>query len=816
MPEETHKPSMPQSSGKLHHLSATKLALLAKQAYAQVEEVLHAEPIAVIGMGCRFPGGADNPQAYWDLLCRATDAIGETPADRWDAGAYYADDFAAPGKMNTRRGGYLPAVDGFDAAFFEISPREAERMDPQQRLLLEVAYEAFEDAGLTRRELGGSQTGVFVASYHNDYTQQQYADLASINLRTLTGTLHSIAANRISYLFDLHGPSMALDTACSSSLVAVHLACQSLRSRESDLCLAGGVSLMIGPEVNIALSKVGFMSPDGTSYTFDSRAAGFGRGEGCGVVVLKRLADALVDGDRVLAVVRGSAVNQDGRSTVLTAPSGRAQQAVIAAALRHAGVAPAQVSHIEAHGTGTLLGDPIEVEALAQVLGGPADSALAEGAPADGAPACALTSVKTNFGHLEAAAGIAGLIKVVLSLQHEAIPPHLHFQELNPHIDLRGTRLFIPTELTSWPVGTSPRIAGVSSFGIGGTNAHIVIAEAPAPARPASQPAALPLAAAAPAALLPLSARSPQALRALVERYAAWLDDGRQPADLRDICYTAGVHRNHYEHRLAIVGSSRTELSARLRQHLAQARTLRANRGHDEPPGVAFVFSGQGPQWWAMGRELLEQEPVFRKMVERCDTLLLPLAGWSLLAELHAAEETSRLDQTEVAQPAIFALQMGLHALWGAWGIAPAAVIGHSVGEIAAACAAGSLTLEQSIHLVYHRGRLMQQATGNGRMASVELPAEAAADLIAPYDNQLSIAAVNGPTTTVISGETAALQAVLEVLAQRQVSYRELKVNYAFHSVQMNGLADELVRVLDGLTPDGGRDSDLLDRDRAN
>ena len=785
---------MPQTT-RLSSLSATKLAVLATQAYAQVEDVLHAEPIAIIGMGCRFPGGADNPAAYWEILRNGVDAIVETPADRWDADAYYAEDFAAPGKMNTRRGGFLKQIDGFDAAFFGISPREAERMDPQQRLLLEVAYEALQDADLTRRRLAGSQTGVFIASYHNDYTLRQYSDPNSINLRTLTGTLHSIAANRISFLLDLRGPSLALDTACSSSLVAVHLACQSLRSRESDMCLAGGVSLMVAPELNIALAKVGFMSPDGTCYTFDSRAAGFGRGEGCGVIVLKRLADALVDGDHVLAVVRGSAVNQDGRSTLLTAPNGQAQRAVVRTALQRAGVAPEQVSHIEAHGTGTLLGDPIEVEALIDVLSPPGGS--------ESALPCALTSVKTNFGHLEAAAGIAGLIKVVLSLQHEAIPPHLRLQTLNPHASLEGTRLFIPTEETPWRAGANPRIAGISSFGIGGTNAHVVIGEAPARAA-----TPLPAADQQRTCLLPISAGSPEALAELVAQYATFLRGVASDLGTYNICSAAALRRNHYACRLAVVGNSPAELADRLQAaRAADALTTRNGRALEtaagvDLPAVVFVFSGQGPQWYAMGRELLAQETVFRAVVEQCDALLLPLAGWSLLAELQADEAASRIDQTEVAQPLIFALQMGLDALWRSWGIEPAAVIGHSVGEIAAACSSGALTLAQAITLVYHRSRLMQRATGNGRMASVELPADAVRQLIAPYasplrnGDRLSLAAINGPTTTVIAGETAALQAVLDQLTQQQISSRELRVNYAFHSAQMAPLADELVRVL--------------------
>ncbi|MGC3998939.1 MAG: SDR family NAD(P)-dependent oxidoreductase [Anaeromyxobacter sp.] len=755
---------MSASRPRLGDLSAIKLALMARQVRAEAAPVLRADPIAVVGMGCRVPG-ADGPDAFWDLLCRGTDAVREVPPDRWDAAAWHDPDPAAPGKAITRWAGFLDQVDGFDADYFGVLPREAERMDPQQRLFLEVAVEALEDAGLPRDRLRGARAGVYVASYHNDYEHQQYQDVEAIDLRTLTGTLHSVLANRLSFLLDLKGPSLSLDTACSSSLVAVHLACQGLRDGETDLAVAGGVSVIVGPELMVSMSKVGFMAPDGRSKTFDARADGFGRGEGCGVVVLKRLADAVADGDRILAVVRGSAVNQDGHSTLLAAPNGLAQRAMLAEALASAQLAPDRVGFVETHGTGTALGDPIEVEAIAEVVGR---------APAAGP--CWLGAAKSSIGHLEAAAGVVGLIKAVQVLRHRAVPGQVHFSRLNPHIHLDGTRLAIPTALTPWPDGAQPRCAGVSSFGVGGTNAHVVLEEAPRlpPGEPAEDVARL----------LPLSAQRPEALRALAERWDAFL--GGTEASPAQLCHTAAERRTHHEARLAVVGRTREDLRAALRQRLEAwdpAADGPAPRG--EAARVAFVFGGQGPQWHAMGRELSGTEPVFREALERCDAVLAPLAGWSLMDELRADEGRSRLDQTAVAQPALFALQVALAALWRAWGIEPSAVAGHSVGEIAALHVAGALELPEAVRVVFHRARLMQEATGTGRMAQVALDEDAAAEAVRPYGERLSVAAVNGPRTAVLSGEEQALDELLARLSAQGVEQRRLPVRYAFHSAQM-------------------------------
>jgi acyl transferase domain-containing protein len=763
------KPAVP-----LNAVSAVKLALMARQLRVDTQAVLAADPIAVVGMACRLPGGADTPERFWQMLRDGIETVGPIPADRWDGEAWFDPDLSAAGKSATRHGAFLDRIDGFDADYFSILPREAERMDPQQRLVLEVAIEAIDDAGLPHDSLAGSRTGVYVASYHNDYAQLQYADVDGIDLRTLTGTLHSVVANRLSYLLDLRGPSLSLDTACSSSLVAIHLACQSLRFGETDAALAGGVSLMIAPQVMVALTKVGFIAADGRCKTFDAAADGFGRGEGCGMVVLKRLADAIADGDRVLAVIRGSAVNQDGRTTLMTAPSGPAQEALIRTALANAQVEPARIGLVEAHGTGTALGDPIEVEALAATVG----------RPAPGAGPCHIGSAKANVAHLEAAAGVTGVIKTVLALGHGAVPPQPNFQKLNPHIRLEGTRLAVPAALTPWPPQGGPRCAAVSSFGVGGTNAHVVLEESP------NLPAA-PAAAEGEAFLLPLSAQTPAALAALAERWSEFLTTSGAP--IADLCHTAGQRRSHYDCRLAVVGRSIEELRARLMDEAGLAASAARRAG---APRVAFVFSGQGPQWHAMGRELMASAPVFRAAIAEIDALLRPLAGWSLIDELAQPEESSRLGETMVAQPALFALQVALAALWKSFGVTPTAVCGHSVGEIAALHVAGVLDLAEAVRVVWHRGRIMQQATGHGRMAAVTLSGAEAQALVARYGDRLGVAAINAPQSVVLSGEAVALDEVLLTLAARGIAHRALPVNYAFHSAQMAPLSRELAAAL--------------------
>lgn len=660
------------------------------------------EPIAIIGMACRFPG-AKNSEAFWKLLRDGRDVITTVPPERWESRAFYDPAPATPGKMNSRWGGFLEQVDHFDAHFFEISPREAMFMDPQQRLLLEVAWEALEHAGLAPAQLANSQTGVFIGISNYDYNRLLCQDDAYMHAYSSTGTMLAVAANRLSYVFNLRGPSLAVETACSSSLVAVHLAYQSLQSKESNLALAGGVNLMLSPQVSIILSQTRILAADGRCKTFDADANGYVRSEGCGVVVLKRLSDAFRDGDPILALLRGSAVNQDGRSNGLTAPRGAAQQAVIRDALTRAGVEAAQVSHIEAHGIGTYLGDIIEVRALQAVL--------LEDRATD--QPCAIGSVKTNIGHTEAASGIAGLIKVVLALQHEEIPAHLHLKKLNPHIRLEKTPFFIPTQRQPWPRGSEPRLAGVSAFGIGGTNAHVVLEEAPIPTLAAGSVER-------PLHPLTLSAKSESALQALARRYETFLAD-QPPVSPTDVCFTANTGRSHFAHRLVAV----TDTTAHLRQELAAFsaghKTHGLHCGHvqsRQSPKVAFLFTGQGTQYIGMGRQLYNTQPTFRKILAHCHERLRPYLDPPLLSVLYPeGAVTSLLDETAYTQPALFALEYALAELWRSWGIEPAVVVGHGVGEYVAACVAGVFNLEDGLKLVAERGRLMQALSRDGEMA---------------------------------------------------------------------------------------------------
>ncbi len=761
------------------------------------------EPIAIIGIGCRFPGAKD-PLAFWQLLHDGVDAITEVPAERFNLRAFYDPDPAAPGKMSTRWGGFLEQVDQFDPHFFGISPREASRMDPQQRLLLEVAWEALEDAGQVRERLAGTQTGVFIGISNNDYGRIQFSDPYSIDAYAGTGNALSIAANRLSYLFDFRGPSIAVDTACSSSLVAVHLACRSLWSGESTVALAGGVNLILSPAISINFTKAGVMAPDGRCKAFDARANGYVRSEGAGLVVLKPLSRALAEADPIYALIRGSAVNQDGRSNGLMAPNPLAQEAVLREAYRRAGVSPGRVQYVEAHGTGTFLGDPIEAKALGTVL--------AVGRPR--ARPCALGSVKTNIGHLEAAAGIAGLIKVALTLKHREILPSLHFQEPNPHIPFETLPLRVQTKPGPWPAEPGPALAGVTSLGFGGTNAHVVLQEAPPSNlgmrngdRTAENPRGE-IRNSKSAHLLPLSARSPEALQSLARAYQEFLAGAESNASLRDICYTASVRRSHHDYRLAVRGNSPEQLTAGLEAFLRGEAHSGLSSGRSvssRQRKLVFVFPGQGSQWWGMGRALLTQEAVFREVVKRCDRAMRRYCDWSLLAELSAIDASrSRLNEIDIVQPALFAIQVALAALWRSWGIEPQAVVGHSMGEVAAACVAGALTLEDATRVICRRSRLIKPTIGRGAMAAVELSIEEARRALAGYEDRVSIAASNSPTSTVLSGDPAALKAILDQLQRQDIFCGLVKVDFASHSHQMDPLRADLLRALEGLKPRAG------------
>ena len=742
-----------------------------------------SEPIAIIGLGCRFPGGADSPEAFWKLLSGAVDAVGEAPADRWETADYYHPSLQRPGKMHSRCGAFLEDLDQFDAAFFGISPREASRVDPQQRLLLESAWEALEDAGQVHENLAGKQIGVFVGVSANDYLLRQYSDTTKMNAYSATGGVLSIAANRISYFFDLRGPSQVIDTACSSSLVALHGACQSIWTGESVMALAGGVNVMLAPETTVAFCQAGIISPSGRCHAFDIKADGFVRGEGSGIVVLKPLAQAEADGDFVYASILATAVNQDGRTSGLSLPNPQAQQDLLREVYAKAGVSPRQVQYVEAHGTGTRAGDPLECQAIGRILG-PGRNKGSE---------LRIGSVKTNIGHLEPAAGIAGLIKLALAIKHRQIPPSLHFDTPNPDIPFEQLGLEVQTDLGPWPDPSADVVGGVNSFGFGGTNAHAILRgirqvnEARSDPRPGQ------------ALVLPISSKCSESLEAYVRKYRHRLRQG--DCSLYDLCYSAGVRRNHLNHRLAVVGVDRESLLEKLDAHLAgETRSgLSSGQAASGRPKLAFIFCGNGPQWWAMGRQLLEQEPVFRRMLERCDSICLQQGQQSILRELRASESESRMDRTDVAQPALFALQLGLVELWRSWGVQPDAVIGHSVGEVAAAYTARALTLEEAVRVIWHRSRSQERTAGKGRMAALDLPLEEAEKRIAAFAGRLWIAGHNSPNSVTLTGDADALRQLQRILESGKVFWRELQLNYAFHSHHMDPIREDLLASLQGL-----------------
>ncbi|HEV3076162.1 MAG TPA: alpha/beta fold hydrolase [Thermoanaerobaculia bacterium] len=748
-----------------------------------------AEPIAVIGVGCRFPGGAEGPEGYWRLLRDGVDAVREIPPDRWDAAELYDPDPEAPGRLYTNAGGYLSSpVDGFDAALFGIAPREAANMDPQQRLLLETVWEALEDAGEAPDRLAGSPAGVFIGISSSDYllAMQAAGGLRNVNAWSGTGSLWSIAAGRISYLLGLKGPSFPVDTACSSSLLAVHLAMRSLRRGECRLALAGGVNLILSPYSTVTMCKLRALSPTGRCRAFDAAADGYVRGEGAGIVVLKRLGDALADGDTVHAVLRGSAVNHDGRSSGLTVPHGPSQQEVVRAALADAGVEPADVAYVEAHATGTSLGDPIEIHALAGVFAPrPPDRPLWVG------------SVKTNFGHLEAAAGIAGLIKVVLALEREQIPGQLHFRRLNPQAAVTGIDLRIAVELLPWPAGRR-RIAGVSAFGIGGTNVHVVVEAAAA--RQAGEEQEAP--AERPLHLLTLSAKSAAAVEELARRYAGYLRE-HPDLPLADAAYTANTGRAHQGVRRVVVATSTAEAALRLAERRSQGEapgTFAGELTGREEARIAFLFAGQGAQYAGMGRSLYEAQPVFRQTLDRCNEVLRPLLGRSLAGALYGGTADPReIHDTALAQPALVALAASLVALWRSWGVEPGAVLGHSVGEVAAAWAAGMIDLEEALCFAAERGRLMQGLPAGGGMAAVfAAPEQVEAGLV--HRDRVAIAALNGPRNVVLSGAAEEVGDNLARLAAGGAVTRWLPVSRAFHSPLVEPILADLEAAASRLT----------------
>jgi acyl transferase domain-containing protein/acyl-CoA synthetase (AMP-forming)/AMP-acid ligase II len=824
-----------QLSGELESLQGRRLPATLLYEFSTIEKLAHHlsgatsepahitptavpispanEPIAIIGMSCRWPG-AEGLAAFWDLLCAGLDAVTEVPPERWPVDDHYDAKPQAPGKMNTRRGGFLRDIDLFDENFFHISPREAAFMDPQQRLLLELAHEALEDAGIPLSALKASPTSVFVGICNNDYATLLPPASSGLDPRWVTGNAFSIAANRISYFFDLKGPSMAVDTACSSSLVAVHLACQSLRSGEATLALAGGVNLILRPDVSLGFSAAMGTSPDGRCKAFSAAADGMVRSEGAAWVVLKPLAQAHMDGDRIYAVIPGSAVNHDGLSNGLTAPSQAAQEQVIRQACRNAGRSPAQIQYVEAHGTGTLLGDPIEAFALGAAL-------VPEGSQERLAqPPVALGSVKSNIGHAEAAAGMASLIKVALALRHQHLPATLFCDELNPHIPFETLGLRVQTTAAHWPRLEQPRLGGVSGFGFGGTNAHVLLEEPPAaPLAPPWADSASGLLAghsSTKAHVLAISARTPLALRELAQAYLQMLECDAPPLEATALCAAAALRREHWACRLAIVFVNGSELRLRLQAFVAgdllagvfcsHPRIQALQQAPTHVPKIAFVFSGHRGQPWSLSRDFLQSEPVFLQALQQCAHEFAAFADWPLIdtlcGELKPGLDPLRLD---VQHPCQLAYQVAMVARWRSLGVEPQAVVGHSFGEVAAAHVAGVLSLPDAVRIIFLRSRCLQklasQPNTNGAMATVEMPlseVQAVLDAQAPdVATKVAVAVNNGPSSVVLCGPKPALEKLLVQLKAQQIFCNLLDSPGAGHHPSID--ANELGLALQGL-----------------
>ncbi|MBS1518088.1 MAG: SDR family NAD(P)-dependent oxidoreductase [Bacteroidetes bacterium] len=729
------------------------------------------EPIAIIGIGLKFPG-AEGPDEFWEMLRKGKDAIGKIPAERWKEYLMNSD--------TVRYGGFVDDTDKFDPVFFGISPREALQIDPQQRFTLETAWNAIEDAGIDASDLAGKDVGVFMGICTYDYARYSANRKNMFDVYTGTGTSLSIAANRISYLFDFRGPSIAIDTACSSSLVALHTACKSIRSGECSTALAGGVNLLLSPDWNVVFTEADMLAPDGKCKTFDSDADGYVRSEGCGIVVLKKLSEALRDGDRIYSVIRGSAVNQDGKSNGLTAPNGPSQEEVIRKALSNANLKPDDISYIETHGTGTPLGDPIEVNSIVKVISG--------NRPEENI--CYIGSVKTNIGHLEAAAGIAGIIKTSLALFHGQIPKHLNFNSLNPEIHLTGSAVKIADREIPW--SNDKRYAGISSFGFGGTNAHVILENAPAEKKAAKKKM--------PFNILKLTAKSDNALRELAEKYLKFISGKNINAE--DICYTANSGRTSFSHRLAAVISSKESIIGQLENYINGKNSpglLKGITKTNHIPKVAFLFPGQGAQFIGMGKELYDSHPLFRSIINRCDEILRDYLEKPLLEVLfyEKDENLNPINETTYTQPALFAIEYALGRLWMSWGINPDVMMGHSAGECAAACLAGVFSLEDGLKLVTERGRLMQTMTEEGEMYTVFADENTTLEFLKGYEESVTVASINGPQKTVISGRKDVLEKIIPEIEAKQIEYKKIIVSIASHSPLMDSMIDEFRKVCD-------------------
>ncbi|MDJ1469706.1 SDR family NAD(P)-dependent oxidoreductase [Xanthocytophaga flava] len=749
------------------------------------------EPIAIIGIGCRFPGNVTDPASFWSRLQAGFDAITDVPENRWKLDNYYDPDTQKAGKIKSRKGGFLKEIDQFDASFFNIFPKEAERIDPQQRMLLEITYEAMEDAGVKVEDLSGSRTCVFMGVFTTDYWDMQSSGYQKdkISPHVAMGASSTSVANRLSYIYNLKGPSVSLNTACSSSLVAVHLACQSIWNGESSMGLAGGVNLLLKPETSILMSKGNFLSPDGYCKTFDSRANGYVRSEGCGVILLKPLSKALEDGDQIYSLIRATGVNQDGYTEDgFTVPNPDAQTELLETVYNRAGVNPAEITYVEAHGTGTPVGDPLETRAFGNVVG--------KGRNTDNK--CVIGSVKTNMGHLEAAAGIAGLIKLALITKNRQIPANLHFEKPNPKIPFETYKLRVPTTLETIPQNIPVVYAGVNSFGAGGTNAHCLLQEyIPAATKnlSSSEDGMMPH-------LFLISAKNEKALKDLANSYIPFLKGTSE--SLQDICYSLATRRSSFEHKLSIAARTKTDaseyLEAFVKGETRQGMTYQIVK-ESKKPRIAFIYSGQGPQWFAMGQQLLKESSVFRDTILKIDALFSKIADWSLLEEMSRDEATSRVSDTRIAQPAIMAVQIGLTEIWKSWGIEADGCVGHSIGEVAAAYASGALTLEQAVEVIYHRSRNQNQATGKGKMLAVGLDLPSVKKEIKGLEAQIAIAAINGPQMIALAGDIPEMEQLAASLSERDIFNRFLQVNVPFHSHHMEPLKDEMIAALKHLQP---------------
>ncbi|MCV3213932.1 acyltransferase domain-containing protein [Plectonema radiosum NIES-515] len=752
--------------------------------------------VAVIGISCRFPGARSYHQ-FWENLKRGVNSITEIPSNRWNSESFYSPNPESPNKTISKWGGFIADADKFDATFFGISPREATLLDPQQRLMLELAWTCLEDSGYAPSELSGANVGVFIGVCNSDYKELLEKNLDNIEGHISTGTYTSIIPNRLSYFFNFRGPSVAVDTACSSSLVAIHNAIYSLKEDECEMALVGSVNILCTPTYYISFSKLGMLSPQGQCKTFDAEADGYVRGEGAGVILLKPLSRAIEDRDHIYGVIRGSAINHGGRARTLTSPNAYAQSQVIRSAYKKANISPDTISYIETHGTGTPLGDPIEVNGLKRAFTQLYQQYEME---PNNEPYCGLGSVKTNIGHLESASGVAGVIKVLLAMKHQELPKTINYQHLNPRIKLDDSPFYIVEDTKYWEQLRTkqgdiiPRRAGVSSFGFGGVNAHIVLEEAPAkevksPLFERSYQ------------LLTLSTKTKAALAELAQSYANFLATNAD-LELADICFTANLGRSHFKHRLALVAESIPQLSKSLSSFsLGEEAIGVESRISSQQPKIAFLFTGQGSQYVGMGRLLYETQPTFRDVLIRCEQILQPYMEIPLLSLLYPqTEETSPINETVYTQTALFALEYALYQLWISWGIKPDVVMGHSVGEYVAACVAGIFSLEDGLKLIAQRGRLMQSLPSGGAMAAIMDDEAEVRLVIAPHAQQVEIAAINGSQNTVISGDANLLQTICQTFADRGVKATPLQVSHAFHSSLMEPMLKEFAEVANQIT----------------